>query len=289
MPAIPTSDTTQSALLAMERTGDPRLREILVSLVRHLHEFVSEVRLTEAEFRSAAAMIIEAGQASNRGHNEVVLLAGSLGISSLVCQINNPAGSDGTTQNLLGPFWRQNSPVVENEGSLIRSDTPGDRLHFRGRLVDQSGAPVIGAEVDIWHASPRGYYENQDAQQAPMNLRGKARSDASGCFSVWTVRPSGYPIPTDSVTGKLLRAQNRKAMRPAHIHVMAFQPGFKTLISQVYFAGDENIATDPQFGVTERLTAECVPHGEGTGRWYSLNFTFVMMPGEAVWPAAPIE
>ena len=177
-------DVTVAALEAMQRTADPRLREIMVSLIRHLHGFVRDVRLTEAEFREATAILAEMGRLTTDTHNEFVLMSGSLGVSSLVCLLNN--GMDGNTetdQSLLGPFWRLNSPRIENGGSIVRSDTPGAPLFVSGRVVDRGGRPVAGAEVDVWHASPVGLYENQDPGQADMNLRGKLTTDADGCFS----------------------------------------------------------------------------------------------------------
>jgi catechol 1,2-dioxygenase len=210
-------DVTSDALAAMERTADPRAREILVSLVKHLHRFIREVRLTEDEFRQATAVLNEIGRLSVDTHNETVLMAGSLGVSSLVCLLNN--GDDGnaeTSQSLLGPFWRLNSPRVANGGTIVRSDTPGDPLFVTGRVVDRAGNPVAGAEVNIWHASPIGLYENQDAEQADMNLRGKLTTDHDGRFWFATVRMVGYPIPTGGVVGRLLRAQNRHPHRPAH-------------------------------------------------------------------------
>src|SRR5271169_5598535 len=155
-------DVTADALAAMESTEDPRPREIMASLVRHLHAFVRDVRLTEPEFRQAAAILNEMGKLSSDSHNEPMLMAGSLGVSSLVSLLNN--GDDGnseTSQSLLGPFWRLNSPRVANGGTIVRSDTPGDPLLVSGRVVDAAGKPVAGAEVDIWHASPIGLYENQ--------------------------------------------------------------------------------------------------------------------------------
>src|SRR3954447_27032606 len=152
-------DVTPAVLEVMERTRDPRLREIMVSLVKHLHGFVRDVRLTEAEFREAAAIIAELGQRTNDTHNEVVLMAGSLGVSPLVCLLNNgDGGNTETAQSLLGPFWRLNSPRTENGGSIVRSATPGPALFVHGRVINPDGAPVAGAEVDVWHASPVGYY-----------------------------------------------------------------------------------------------------------------------------------
>jgi catechol 1,2-dioxygenase len=281
----------------MERGEDPRLREIMVALVRHLHAFVREVRLTEEEFRTAAAHIARLGQLTTETHNEVILMAGSLGVSSLVCLLNN--GNNGTTetsQNLLGPFWRLNSPRLENGASILRSPTPGPALFMTARVVDQKHRPVAGAEVDIWQSSPAGFYENQDERQAEMNLRGKFTTDAEGRFWFRSVKPAGYPIPTDGVVGQLLQAQKRHPYRPAHVHALIFKPGFKTLISQVYADDDPNLETDTQFGVTRALVGQFKPHTEpnpaapdvGTP-WYSLDYTFVMEPGEAKLPRPPIK
>src|SRR5882672_2930589 len=156
-------DVTVAATAVMQRTTDPRLREIMVSLVKHLHGFIRDVRLTEAEFREAAAILNAIGKQTTDTHNEAVLMAGSLGVSSLVCLLNNgDNGNTETSQSLLGPFWRLNSPHVANGDTIVRSDTPGDPLLVTARVIDQSGRPIAGAEVDVWHASPVGLYENQD-------------------------------------------------------------------------------------------------------------------------------
>jgi catechol 1,2-dioxygenase len=290
-------DVTAAVLEVMARTPDARLREIMVALVRHLHAFVSEVALSEDEFREATALLNELGQASSATHNEAVLMAGSLGVSALVCLLNN--GGDGageTTQNLLGPFWRMGSPRVANGGTILRSPTPGLPMFVTLRLVDRAGAPVAGAEVDVWQASPAGLYENQDEGQADFNLRGKLTTDALGRVWFRSVRPAGYPIPTETLVGRLLRAQGRHPFRPAHIHALAFKPGFKTLTTQIYSDDDERLASDPQFGVTAALTGAWRRHDEphpthpevGTP-WYALDHTLVMEPGEARLPRPPIE
>lgn len=290
-------DVTHAVLEVMRRTADPRLREIMTSLVRHLHSFVREVRLTEAEFQAAAAIVTELGQATTESHNETVLMAGSLGVSSLVCLLNN--GDQGVTethQNLLGPFWRMNSPRVPNGGSLVRSDTPGAPLFVRGRIEDRDGRPIAGAEVDVWHASPVGFYENQDPGQADMNLRGKFTTDPEGRFWFRTVKMAGYPIPTDAVVGRLLRAQGRHPFRPAHLHILAFKDGYKTLISQVYASDDPNLDSDVQFGVTRALIGDFQRHdgphpteADAPAPWYSLEYTFTMEHGTARLPRPPIR
>jgi catechol 1,2-dioxygenase len=284
-------DVTLAVQAVMQQTNDPRLREIMTSLVKHLHGFVTEARLTEAEFRQAAALINEIGQRSNDSHNEAVLMAGTLGVSQLVCLLNNGGmadehGNAQTTQNLLGPFWRMHSPRTENGGSILRSPTAGKALRVEGLVIDATGLPVANAEVDIWHASPVGLYEQQDASQADMNLRGKFTTNADGKFWFTSVKPTGYPIPTDGVVGRLLKAQNRHPYRPAHLHALIFKEGFKTLISQVYADDDEHLETDVQFGVTRATTGHFQKQSDGS---YLLQYTYVMQAGEAVLPKPPIK
>ncbi|TNC05454.1 catechol 1,2-dioxygenase [Methylobacterium terricola] len=290
-------DVTPAVLEVMARTRDPRLREIMTSLITHLHGFVRDVRLTEAEFRDATAILNEIGALASDSHNEFVLMAGSLGVSSLVCLLNNgDHGNTETSQSLLGPFWRLNAPRVANGGTIVRSDTPGDPLFVTARVLDGEGRPVAGAEVDVWHASPVGLYENQDPEQAEMNLRGKFTTDDEGRFWFRSVMMIGYPIPTGGVVGRLLAAQGRHPMRPAHLHALIAKPGFKVLISQVYDANDPHIESDVQFGVTKALVGDFVRHdgphpdaADVSSPWYSLDYTYVMEPGEAVLPRPPIK
>ncbi|MGI8399920.1 intradiol ring-cleavage dioxygenase [Agrobacterium deltaense] len=291
------SDVTPAVLAVMEQTSNPRAREILTALVKHLHAFVREVRLTEVEFREATAILNEIGQLQTDSHNEFVLMSGSLGVSSLVCLLNNgDRGQTETSQSLLGPFWRLNSPRVENGGTIIRSDTPGAPLFVRANVIDREGRPIPGAEVDVWHASPVGLYENQDPDQTEMNLRGKFMTDERGRFWFRTVKMVGYPIPVDGVVGRLLKAQGRHPYRPAHLHALIFKHGYKTLISQVFDPSDPNIESDVQFGVTSALTGDFVRHDEPHPTdedierpWFSLDYTYVMEPGEAVLPRPPIK
>lgn len=290
-------DVTAAALAVMEQTSDPRMRQIMVSLVKHLHGFVRDVRLTEKEFRDATAVIAELGKLTTDTHNEVVLMAGSLGVSPLVCLLNNgDQGNTETDQSLLGPFWRLNSPRVENGGSIVRSETPGAPLFVNGRVVDKGGRPVAGAEVDVWHASPVGLYENQDTDQADMNLRGKFTTDQDGRFAFRSVMMVGYPIPTNGVVGRLLKAQSRHPYRPAHLHALIFKPGFKVLISQVYDPNDPHIDSDVQFGVTQALIGKFVRHEtphptapDVSTPWYSLDHSYRLEAGEAVLPRPPIK
>jgi protocatechuate 3,4-dioxygenase beta subunit len=286
---------TDAVMEAVARTEDPRLREILQALVRHLHGFVREISLTEREFQEAVRIVVAMGQKTTASHNEVVLMAGSLGVSSLVCLLNN--GNNGQTEtqaNMLGPFWRDDQPLSASGDTLVRSPTPGPELVVHACLEDGSGRPVAGAEIDVWHSSPEGLYENQDPGQAEMNLRGRFISDQAGRFHFRSVKPAGYPIPVDGPVGELVRATRRHNFRPAHLHFMVYKPGFKTLISQVYSPDDEHIDSDVQFGVTRALIGNYVRHDESSSElgfaapWYSLDQRFTLEPGEARRPAAPI-
>jgi hydroxyquinol 1,2-dioxygenase len=290
-------DVTTAVLAELKRAPNARFREIMSAFVRHVHDFAREAQLTEEEFHAALAYVVAIGRHSSESHNEAVLIAGSLGLSALVCLLNN--GNHGTTetdQNLLGPFWRMHSPTTPNGGSIVRSRTPGPALFVDAMFHDGSGQPIAGAEVDVWHSSPEGFYENQDPEQAEMNLRGKFFTDAAGRINFRSVKPAGYPIPIDGPTGELLRAQGRHNMRPAHLHFLATKEGFKTLISQLYVPDDKYIETDAQFGVTRHLLGNYVRHenepapaADVQGAWYSLEHTFVMAGGTAKLPRPPIS
>ncbi len=289
-------DVTKAVLDEVARAPNPRLRELMSAFVRHLHDFAREVKLTEQEFHQAMAYIVAIGKHSNETHNEAVLMAGSLGLSPLVCLLNNgDHGQTETDASQLGPFWRMHSPKTENGGTIVRSPTPGPVLFVDAWYKDAKGDPVAGVEVDIWHSSTEGFYENQDPVQADMNLRGKFTTDANGHIGFRTVKPAGYPIPIDGPVGELCRALRRHNMRPAHLHFLAFKPGLKTLISQIYDPEDPYLETDVQFGVTRHLIGNIIRHDESRpgapdvkAPWYSLEHTFIMEKGEARLPRPPI-
>ena len=287
---------TEAVLGELQRIQDPRLKELLSAAVRHLHDLAREVQLTEAEFRRGCAVLAQAGQLTNKSHNEVVLLAGTLGLSSLVCLLNNGLDRGETTANLLGPFWRDHAPVTENGGSIVRSPTIGSPLFVTARVKDNEGNPVADAEVDVWNTSAEGLYENQDPSQADMNLRGRFRTDENGRVRFRTVKPAAYPVPVNGPVGDLLKVQGRANMRPAHMHFLIRKPGYKTHISQVYVNDDPYLETDAQFGVTRALIGNYVchenepaPDPDVSGPWYSLDFTFTIEPGDDSLPLAPIS
>jgi len=290
---IETEDqVTEAVLSETQRIDDPRTKEIIQSLIRHLHGFAKDVRLTEKEFNAAINYVTKLGQLTTDAHNETRLIAGSLGLSTLVCMMNN----DKSTANLLGPFWRQGAPFVENGGSIVRSPTAGLPLFFTGHVIDTDGKPIAGANVDVWHASTKGLYENQDPSQADWNLRGRFITDDKGEFRYRTIKPSGYPVPAGGPTEVLLEVQHRHPFRPAHLHSMIYKDGFKTITAQVYGDDDEILETDVQFGVTRnsighyvRHENEAAPDSDVTGPWYSMDHTLVLERGESWLPTPPVK
>ena len=290
------ADVTQAVLAEIQRAESPRFREIMTAAVNHLHGFARDAKLTEIEFHQVCGYIAKLGQATTESHNEVVLAAGSLGVSALVCLLNN--GNNGqteTTANLMGPFWRMDSPSLLNGASIVHGPTPGVPIFVKAWVHDHTGKAVSGALVDVWQASAEGFYENQDPGQANMNLRGQFTTDAQGMVSFRSIKPAGYPIPVQGPVGELLRAQGRHNLRPAHIHFMIYKSGFKTQFAQVYSSDDPHLETDVQFGVTQALIGQYVlhehepaPEADVTGPWYSMEHHFEIEPGEARLPKPPI-
>ena len=274
------------ALAAMESTEDQRLKNLMASLTRHLHQFVLENELTEAEFEKALQFIVGIGQATGKHTNEVVLAADILGVSSLVSTINNLDLDGGSYAALLGPFWRKNAPLCAWGENISRTELGGQAMEVSGRIVDESQHPIAGAIVDVWHSSPVGFYENQDDCQVDMNLRGRFETNANGEFFFKTTRPAGYPVPTNGPCGELLRAQKRHPNRPAHIHFMVSKPGYKVLITQVFDSLDQNLNSDPVFGVSQQLVGEYLTDPKTA--ICKLNHSFVLQAGEMVFPAPPI-
>jgi protocatechuate 3,4-dioxygenase beta subunit len=289
---------TDVVLRAMTGAPNPRLREVMTAFIRHLHAFAREVRLTQDEYDLAIDFLNRVGKTTTDTHNEGTLFADAVGFSTLVVLMNN--GGKGPTETaaaLLGPFWRDNSPLTPNGGSILRSPTPGPALFVNGQMTNPDGRPIPGVEVDVWQSSPAGLYENQDPNQADMNLRGRFHTDENGRFWFRSVKPAGYPVPTHGPTGDLLRAQHRYPYRPAHLHVLGFKPGYRTLITQVFVDDDECLESDVVFGVTRALIGDYRPHGadetppapDVEAPWYTLDYTFFMQPGEAKRPIPPIK
>ena len=296
MQYVTVDNITAKVIGIIAQTPDPRLREIGVSLVKHLHAFIREVKPTDVEFEQGCAFLVGLGQATSEKKNEVILASDILGASTLISLQNDQCQpsdlkQEKTNSALLGPFWRAHAPICAHGDNIARgaeASLPGQLLLVSGTVRDTAGKPLPDAIVDVWQASPFGLYENQDDQQPDMNLRGRFRTDEKGTYAFRSVRPSGYPVPVDGPCGDLLRAQARRPYRPAHLHFMVSKPGYKVLITQFFADDDEHLATDVTFSVVKNLVGSFHKHGEGSDSHFTVSHDLVITPGEMVFPVPPI-
>ncbi|MBW8268206.1 dioxygenase family protein [Caldovatus aquaticus] len=248
---------TEAVLEQMAGTPDPRLRRIIESAVRHLHDFAREVELTPEEWLAGIAFLTAVGQACTAHRQEFILLSDVLGLSRLVNVMHDARSrAEGATEtSLLGPFYREDPPEVPLGGSLARAATDGNRKEILlfGRVTDAGGEPVPGAVMDLWQTNAEGLYDLQGEDPSAVDMRGRLRCDAEGRYHVRTVKPRGYSVPMDGPVGRLVRLQGRHGHRPAHIHVLVSAPGYQELVTALYFADDPHVESDTVFGVSGSL------------------------------------
>jgi hydroxyquinol 1,2-dioxygenase len=255
-------ELTDQVVASFATAADPRFREVMTALVRHLHAFAREIGLTEEEYFAGIDFLTRTGQISSRTRQEFVLLADVLGLSMLTVGLGDRTPAGATEPTVFGPFFVEGSPEVGN-GNDLANGAPGTPCLVRGTVQDVDGRPVAGARVEIWQADDEGYYDVQKELPAPQN-RGHLFTEDDGRFWFWSVRPVAYPIPDDGPVGDLLHAAGRGPMRPAHIHFMVTAPGYQRLITHVFAAGDEHLGTDAVFGVKPSLVVEFTEHPPGT-------------------------
>ena len=238
-------------------TTDPRLREIMTSLVTHLHGFVKDVRLTPEEWEEGVRFLTETGQKCDDTRQEFILLSDTLGVSMLVESLANTVHGDLTEATVEGPFHVVESPARELGADLNVAGEAGDPCVVTGRVLDASGAPVAGATVDVWQANADGFYDVQKPGEMGVgDLRGRFATDADGRYWFRTIVPAHYPIPVDGPVGRMLRAAHRHEWRPAHIHFQVSARGLRTVTTHVFVEGSPYLESDAVFGVKESLVHE---------------------------------
>jgi protocatechuate 3,4-dioxygenase beta subunit len=269
--------------------ADPRLREVLQSLVRHLHGFLREVRLTEEEWERAVAFLTDVGHITDDRRQEFILLSDVLGVSMQTIAMNNPAHGDATEATVFGPFFVAGSPEV-GFGGDIAGGAAGEPCWVEGVVTDTTGEPVPDALVEVWEADADGLYDVQydDGRTA---ARGRLRTDRDGRYAFWALTPRPYPIPHDGPVGAMLQAAGRSPMRTSHLHVMVTAPGLRRLVTHIFVAGDALLSSDAVFGVKESLVRDFVHQPAGTptpdGRalgdaeWTRVRFDIVLAPASA--------
>jgi protocatechuate 3,4-dioxygenase beta subunit len=270
---------TQEVVARLAQAPDPRLREVMQALVRHLHSFAREVALTDAEWMAAVAFLTATGQMCDDVRQEFILLSDTLGLSSLVDLINH--GSDdprATAPTILGPFYAPRSPWRGRGESMAGYDDGGQPALLRGRVLDTAGTPVPGAVIDVWQTAATGFYAVQQPEvQGSDNLRGRYRTDELGTYEIRTVRPVPYPIPDDGPVGKLLAATGRHPWRAAHIHAIVTAPGLCPLTTHIFDAASDYLDGDAVFGVKGSLIREFVSGDDGVA---VCEHDFVLAAGE---------
>jgi len=258
-----TEDTaTEAVVRRFDACADARLKQVMSSLVTHLHAFVRDVEPTEAEWFAAIEFLTATGQMCDDKRQEFILLSDTLGVSALVQLINNRKSPATTDSSVFGPFWVAEAPLLEAGAAIIRDGT-APTLHVHGRVTGAGGTPVADALIDVWQTAPNGLYDVQDPAQPAMNMRGRFRSDADGGFAFRTTPSRPYTIPHDGPVGKLLNATGRHPWRPAHLHFMIQAPGHRKLTTALYFEGDPYLDSDAVFGVKDSLVVRPVPAPEG--------------------------
>lgn len=261
------------------RDVDPRLAQVMSSLVRHLHAFAKDVELTQAEWGAAIDFLTRTGQICDENRQEFILLSDVLGFSMLVDAINHRRPSGATENTVLGPFHVAGAPEYPM-GTDICLDGKGERCLFTGRVLDLAGNPVEGAVIDVWSDNAEGYYDvQQPGTQPKWNNRGVFRTGPDGAYSFRGIRPVSYPIPDDGPVGRMLGALGRHPNRPAHMHFIVSAEGYETIVTHTFVEGDEWLASDAVFGVKASLIARMREGDEGDTQWKSI-FDFIMAPAE---------
>jgi hydroxyquinol 1,2-dioxygenase len=243
---------TDLAVARWATAKDPRLAEIMAALVRHLHDFAREVRLTDAEWLAAMDWLTRTGQISDSKREEFILASDVLGLSMLVVQMNHRLDPAATPATVLGPFHIEGSPELQY-GADMSAGVPGTPLLVHGTVHDLDGKPVAGAVLDVWQADGEGLYEAQLQDVDEARLRGKYLSRDDGSYCVRTVAPRGYTIPMDGPVGELISRTAISHFRPAHVHFLLNVPGFEPLITHLFQAGAEYLDSDVVFGTKEQL------------------------------------
>ncbi len=250
MNAMTPAQLTGHVLDAYDETPDPRLREILTSLISHLHAFATETKLTTQEWLAGLEFLTATGQKCDSERQEFILLSDVLGLSSLVDLINAAQGA--TESTVLGPFYTPGAPQ-RAMGDPIGRPEDGEPTLVRGHVTDPEGKPLAGATLDVWQCNASGLYDTQDPSQPPFNLRGVFSTGPDGSYEFRTARPVSYPVPTDGPVGDLLRGSGRHGWRAAHIHAIVSAPGRRTVTTHVFDAENPYLDSDTVFGVKDSL------------------------------------
>ena len=280
------SEITAAAISSFEDSRDARLRQIMQSLVQHLHAFITDVQLTEAEWADAIRILTETGHITDDRRQEFILWSDALGVSMLVDALAHPNASSGATEStVLGPFWSANAPErAFGESMMAAGETGGVPAYVSGRVLDTRGNPIAGAVVDVWQNGDDGLYTVQRPEAPEDHLRGRYTTREDGSYAFIGVRPVPYTIPFDGPGGAMLTATGRHAWRPAHIHMIVTAPGYQRLQTHIFDSHSKYLDSDAVFAVKQSLIREFEERSAGdpstppgiTGPWTAVKNDLVL-------------
>jgi protocatechuate 3,4-dioxygenase beta subunit len=283
-------DITAAVLARFAGTPDPRLKEIMLGLIKHLHAFVKEVELTEAEWFQAIEILTEAGKMCSDKRQEFILFSDTLGVSMVVDLIGHRKPEGATESTVFGPFHRLGAPDMPPGGNIAHHDTTGIPALVSGRVLDLDGKPIARAVLDVWQAQSNGLYDSQDKNPDQLHMRGKFHSDSEGRYLLRTAQPVHYPIPSDGPVGAMLKATGGHPWRPAHIHFVVMADGYEAVTTHIFDRADPYLASDAVFAVKDSLICDFVRHETPTeeaaklgiaGPVLTAQFDFVLKPAGA--------
>jgi hydroxyquinol 1,2-dioxygenase len=275
----------EDVIASFDACQDPRLKEVMVSLVSHLHGFIREVRLTEEEWGAAIRFLTRAGHITDDVRQEFILLSDTLGASMQTINVNNAAYKDATEATVFGPFFVEDSPRVEL-GADVSFGAPGEPCWVEGTVTDTQGTPLAGARIEVWEADEDGLYDVQ-YEATKRAARGHLFTDSDGSYRFWALTPTPYPIPDDGPVGQMLAAVGRSPLRASHLHFMVSHQDARTLVTHIFPEGDPIGRRDTVFGVKESLIKPFEKQGAGTptpdgrvleGTWSRVRFDIVLAP-----------
>lgn len=265
---------TQAVLERYANTPDPRLKEIIYSLVQHLHDFARETRLTEKEWLEGVKFLTRAGHITDDKRQEFILLSDTLGLSMLTVAMNNAKPPGCTEATVVGPFHVENAPHYQL-GDDVGNGAIGAPCYVKGTIKGLGGEPVAGAHIEVWQSDEDGMYDVQKKGLDHAQGRGVLTADDQGRYHFKSILAVAYPIPHDGPVGDMLTATKNHPWRPAHLHFMIKAPGYQSLITHVFRSDDQYLDSDAVFGVRQSLITDWVKKPDGE---YSLEFDFVLNP-----------
>jgi len=280
-------DITAEVLARFSATPDPRLRQIMLSLINHLHAFVKEVQLTETEWFQAIEILTEAGKMCSDKRQEFILFSDTLGVSMVVDLLDHRKPDGATESTVFGPFHRLGAPDMPMGGNIAHRDQTGTPALVSGHVLDLDGKPVANALLDVWQTQSNGLYDSQDENLDGLHMRGRFRSDVEGRYLIRTVLPVNYPIPSDGPVGRMLKATGRHPWRPAHIHFVVSAEGYEPVTTHIFDRTDPYLQSDAVFAVKDSLICDFARHEEPdaeakrlgvAGPFYTTEFDFHLTP-----------